>query len=224
MTQTKLEKLGFTIKANGRIDFSNPPEGKRFVPVPTDEEDIKLRGIDRRFVTKYNKFSGTSMLVVMELIDEKEYESARAYIAEIKAECKKRERKNRCRIRSPKTGKEICCPECISCYSDECPLKKGMVTSTDRDASLDDMAETVRSSICSMDPTAEEAVCNADWGHFKEKLRGEEPVLADIIEWNEYGYNREEILKKLGKRESEKSWYYYQWKRIRDRWEKYYLC
>ena len=80
MAQSKPEKLGFKVKPNGRIDFDNPPEGKRFIPVPTNEEDIELRGIDRRFVTKH-RFSATTMQVVMELVDEDEYESARGYIA-----------------------------------------------------------------------------------------------------------------------------------------------
>ena len=96
MAQSKLEKLGFKVKPNGRIDFDNPPEGKRFIPVPTNEEDIRLRGIDRRFVTMHT-FSATTMLVVMELVDEDEYESAREYIAGVKAECREKERRNRCR-------------------------------------------------------------------------------------------------------------------------------
>ena len=222
MAQSKLEKLGFKVKANGRIDFDNPPEGKRFIPVPTNEEDIRLRGIDRRFVTMHT-FSATTMLVVMELVDEEEYESARGYIAGVKAECREKERRNRGRIISPKTGREISCPECISCYSDECPMRRGMEVRADKFPSLDDMAEVVKSSVCTTDPTADEAVTNADWDRFKEMLRSEEPVLVSIIEWDEYGYGRDEILMKLRRKKSEKSWYYYQWKRIRDRWEKYYM-
>ena len=215
---------GYTVKDNGKIDFDNPPEGKRFVPVPTTEEDIKLRRIDRKFVTRH-KFSATTKLVVMELIDEEEYDSAKAYTAQIKTECREHERRARCLIRSPKTGKEIYCPECISCYGEECPMKKGMVVRTWADASLDemedDLATTVKSSVYSEDPTADEAIGNADWSIFKEKLREEDPILVRIIEWDEYGYERDEILKMLGRKGTEKSWYYYQWKRIRDRWIKY---
>lgn len=221
MTRKELEELGFTVKENGRIDFGKPPKGKMFMPVPTDEDDIRMRGIDRRFVTMH-RFSATTMQVVMELVDEESYERARDFIAGVKAECKEKERRNRCKIISPKTGKEISCPECISCYSDECPVRRGMEVRTDKFSSLDDMAELVKSSVCTLDPTADEAVANADWNRFKEKLRSEEPVLVKIIEWDEYGYDRDEILVKLDRKKSEKSWYYYQWKRIRDRWEKYY--
>ena len=98
-----------------------------------------------------------------------------------------------------------------------------MEVRADRFPSLDDMAEVVKSSVCTMDPTADEAVTNADWDRFKEELRSEEPVLVKIIEWDEFGYGRDEILGKLNRKKSEKSWYYYQWKRIRDRWEKYYM-
>lgn len=221
MSSKELEYLGLTLKENGKIDFNNPPEGKRFIPIPTDEEDIRLRGIDRRFVTMH-KFSATPKLVVMELIDEEDYESAKAYLTAMNTECKEQERKNRCIIRSPKTGKEIYCPESISCYSDECPKRKGMEVKSGREDSLDDMAETVKSSVCSIDPTADEATRNMDWGLFKEKLRKEEPILAQIVEYGEYGYERDEILKMLNREKSERSWYYYQWKRIRDRWEKFY--
>ena len=145
MAKSKFENPGFNVKPNGKIDFDNPPEGKMFIPVPTNEEDIRLREIDRRFVTMH-RFSATTMLVVMELVDADEHESARDYIAAMKAECKERERKKRCKIESPKTGKEICCPESISCYSDECPMRRGMQVRTDTFPSLDDMAETAELS------------------------------------------------------------------------------
>ena len=221
MARKELENLGFTIKDNGKVDFTNPPKGKKFVPIPTDEEDIKLRGIDRRFVTMH-RFSATPVLVVMELIDDEENAGTKAYLTAKNTEYKEYERKNRCTIRSPRTGREIRCPESISCYSDECPMKMGLEVKTDRDASLEDMAETVKSSVCALDPTADEAISNVVWSRFKEVLRGEEPLLADIIEGDEYGLSRDEILAKLNRKKSEKSWYYYQWKRIRDRWEKYY--
>ena len=169
-----------------------------------------------------HRFSATPVLVVMELIDDEENAGTKAYLTAKNTEYKEYERKNRCTIRSPRTGREIRCPESISCYSNECPMKMGLEVKTDRDASLEDMAETVKSSVCAMDPTADEAINNVEWSRFKEVLRGEEPVLADIIEGDEYGLSRDEILAKLNRKKSEKSWYYYQWKRIRDRWEKYY--
>ena len=103
MTRKELEKLGFTVKDDGKIDFNNPPEGKMFVPIPTSEEDIKLRKIDRRFVTMH-RFSATTTLAVMELIDEEEADKAKAYTAEIKCEYKREERKRRCKIISTITG------------------------------------------------------------------------------------------------------------------------
>lgn len=216
MAQTKIGGLVFTLKKNGRIDFSQPPKGKRFVPVPTDEEYIKLKEIDRRFVTTH-KFSATTMLVVMELVDEEKTPGADAYIADIKAECQREERKNRCKIRSPKTGKEIYCPASISCYSDDCPRKLGLVTTTDTPECLDDMAETIKGHASVED----EVITRVMWEGFKKLLRKEVPVLAKILDWDEYGYTAKEIMTKLGRKEDETSWYYYQWKRIRNRWKEY---
>ena len=216
MAQATINGYVFTIKANGKVDFSQPPKGKRFVPIPTDEEHIQLKGIDRRFVTTH-KFSATRMLVVMELVDEEDAPGAKAYIADIKAECQQEERKGRCKIRSPKTGKEINCPASISCYSDQCPMRLGQATPAIRPECLDDMAETVRSYFS----VENEVIAKVMWEEFKKRLRSEVPVLADILDWDEYGYTAKEILVKLGRREDETSWYYYQWKRIRNRWNDY---
>ena len=120
MTRRQLEELGFTVKANGRIDFNKPPKGKIFVPVPTDEEDIRDRNIDRSFVV-HNRFSATKVPCIMELADESEAECVKAYIADMKAECRKKEREARCRLISPRSGREIMCPESVSCYSEDCP-------------------------------------------------------------------------------------------------------
>lgn len=221
MAKNNFEKLGYTVRDNGRIDFSCPPKGKKFVPVPTDEEDIRRRGVDRGFVT-WHRFSGTTKLVIMETIDEAETVGAEAYVAMEKAECKKEERKKRCTIKSPKTGKEIACPDSISCYSDLCPKKLGAVVYEDGDVSYEDIAETVKSSVVTEDPTADEAITNVMWEGFRDQLRTEVPVLADIIEWDEFGYTRDEIMRKLNKDVGKTSWYYSQWDRIKDRWRKYY--
>ena len=221
MEKTNLEKLGFTVKENGRIDFSRPPKGRRFVPVPVVEEDVRLREIDRRFVT-WHCFSGTRKLVIMETVDEAEAAEADAYVALEKADCKKEERKNRCTVVSSKTGKEISCPDSISCYGDKCPKKLGMEVNEDRDISYENIAETVKSSVATDDPTADAAVTNVMWESFREKLRREVPVLADIIEWDEFGYTRNEIMEKLHKDIRKTSWYYSQWDRIRKRWHAYY--
>ena len=216
MAQTTINGFVFTIRDNGKVDFSKPPAGKKFVPVPADEDYIRLKGIDRRFVTTH-KFSATRMLVVMELVDEEEAAGAAAYIADIKAECQREERKNRCKIRSPKTGREIYCPAGISCYSENCPMRLGLEAEPDRPECLDDMAETVKSG----SSVEDEVIAKIMWDDFRKLLRKEVPVLADILEWDEYGFTAAEIMKKLGRRTDETSWYYYQWKRIRKRWMKY---
>ena len=125
MAQSKQANSEFSIKANGRIDFEKPPKGKIFVPVPTDEEDIRLRGIDRSFVT-FHKYSGTTMRVVMELVDQEDEAGAKAFVSAVKRECKNAKRDSRCKIKSPKTGAWICCPDCISCYGEDCPIQQGM--------------------------------------------------------------------------------------------------
>lgn len=220
MARTKLENLGFTVKENGRIDFDKPPKGKIFVPVPTSEEDIRDREIDRSFVA-WHTFSATTMLCVMELVDDSEAEKAKAYVAGIKADCKKEERERRCRIINPKTGRKIMCPESISCYSDECPKKKGLQVWTNAMASLDGLAETVRDSVYDEDPVANGAISGCMWESFKKRLREENEDLVRIIEWDETGFTGKEILRKLNRKETDTSWYAYQWKRIRKRWEEY---
>ena len=125
MAQTKglswqeLEDLGYTIITNKagqkRINYNEPPEGKVFVPVETNEDDIELRNVDRRFVTEH-KFSATRKPVVMEVMDKDEAEAAKAYIAAEKNACKREERANRCRIINPKTRRKIMCPESNRCY------------------------------------------------------------------------------------------------------------
>ena len=44
MAQTELEKLGITVKKNGKIDFDKPPKGKIYVPFLTSEEDMSTSG------------------------------------------------------------------------------------------------------------------------------------------------------------------------------------
>ncbi len=73
----------------------------------------------------------------------------------------------------------------------------------------------VRQSVYITDPTADAAMANLMWSSFQEKLRKEEPQLSDILSWDAYGYTRDEILLKLKRKVTDKSWYYYQWSRIR---------
>ena len=221
MAQAELEKLGITVKKNGKIDFDKPPKGKIFVPFLTSEEDIRDRHIDRRFIV-WHTFSATTKLCVMELVDVADEEKAKSYVAAIKADCKKEERKGRCRFINPKTGRGIVCPESISCYSDDCLKKKGMQVWTNAAVSLDGLAEIVRSTVYDEDPTANEAMVRVMWESFKGRLRMENEDLVKIIDWDEYGYTSKEILRKLRRKETDASWYSYQWKRIRNRWEEYY--
>ena len=218
MARKELENLGFTVKDDGKIDFNNPPEGKTFIPIPTDEEDIKLRKIDRRFVTMH-RFSATKTLAVMELIDEEEADKAKAYTAEIKCEYKREERKRRCKIISTITGQVRFCPDCISCYGDECPKKHGLVMEEGGPALFEELAEIVKSSVYTDDPTADEAVVNVMWDRFKRKLCSEKAVLAELVELNEQGYEAAEIMAKL---RGSKTWYYDSWKIIHERWKVYY--
>ena len=206
----------FKPKTN-KIDFSNPPAGKVYVPIPTDEDDIRRCGIDKRFIVKH-KFSATTMLCKMVLIDKCDVPAVDAYIADIKAECKKNERKNRCKIKSPKTGKAIYCPESISCYSEDCPLKKRELVDTDSDRSIEELFENSGFEIGGIDFTSSTAQSNLEREEFICILKKADPVLADIYEMRDYGYEPEEIMEKHN---LAKSTYYYQLKRIRDRWEEY---
>lgn len=221
MTRRELEALGFTVKKNGRIDFKEPPKGKIFVPIPTNEEDIRNRHIDRSFIVN-NRFSATKVPCIMELADETEAEGAKAYVADLKAEYKKQERGARCRLISPRSGREIMCPESISCYNGDCPKKLGAQVWTIIPASLEDMAETIKNSVYDDDPTANEAMVNVMWKQFKQELYVEKPDWVKILELDEYGYSTVEILEMLNRKRSDTSWYSNQWKAIRKRWTEYY--
>lgn len=226
LTWEELEEKGFKVitdKKTGkkRIDFDAPPAGKKFTPLKTNEDDIKTREIDRRFVT-WHMFSGTTKRVVMEVIDAKDAPAADASVADLKAYYKKQERKRRHRIINPKTGRRIMCPEGIRCFSEKCPIMLGMQVAEDTDLSLDDdRSEIVKTYIYADDPTADTAIMNMMWDGFKDELRKKTPHLTKIIEWEECGYSYEEILVKLKKRKDQTSWYHYQWKRIRKLWKEY---
>ena len=217
MAQSKQANSEFSIKANGRIDFEKPPKGKIFVPVPTDEDNIKCRGIDRRFVT-FHKYSGTTMQVVMELVDQEDEAGSKAFVSAVKRECKNAERDSRCKIKSLKTGAWICCPDCISCYGEDCPKQQGMAHEEGGPASFEDLVETVKSSAYTTDPTADEAIVNVMWDEFKRKLSDEEESFVNLIELNEQGFVAKEIMERLGK---SKTWYYDSWKMIHKYWINY---
>ena len=206
-----------TCKSNGRIDFSKPPVGKVYVPIETNEEDIQLSGIDRKYVTRHT-YSATTKTVKMVLVDEEYANCGKSYVASIKGDCKKKERRERCRIVSPKTGREIACP--YSCYSEECPRKLGLKVKSGREDSIEQMIEEINFEVQSpgSDPTSDAAITGVMRDQFKSLLRKEDPVLATIFEMNDYGYNSDEIMEHLNMASST---FYYQLKRIRNRWKKF---
>lgn len=204
-------------KAESKIDFNNPPKGKVYVPVPTNEEDIRLCGVERKYIVD-RKFSATTLLCKMVLIDETDVPASDFCTASIKAECKKAERKERCKIRSPKTGRMIYCPESISCYSKACPLRKHEQVDTDSDKSIEELFENSGFEIGGIDYTSSTALANLEREEFTDILKKADPVLADIFVMRYYGYEPEQIMEK---HQMAKSTYYYQLKRIRDRWEEY---
>lgn len=203
-------------ETRSKIDFNNPPKGKVYIPIPTDEEDIRRSGIDRKYVVR-RKFSATTILCKMVLIDEEAAPIGESYIADIKADCQKEERKGRCKITSPKTGKEIYCP--YSCYSDECPMKKRQNVKTDNELSVEDLQENEGfDALGGFDFTSNTALEHLMKEEFIRILKKADPVLAEVFTMHDYGYEADEIREML---HMEKSTYYYQWKRIRDRWKQY---
>lgn len=100
---------------NVKADFNNAPAGYRYVPMIITKEQIKDWELDPKFVT-YHRIGATLHLCYMVPIEEEKYPS---YMADLKAEDKRRERERRCLIESPKTGQLIMCPESNRCYG--CP-------------------------------------------------------------------------------------------------------
>lgn len=203
-----------TYKPNGRIDFSAPPAGKVYVPIETNLEDIQLTSIDRKYVTRH-KYGATSKQVKMVLIDESQASNAKSYVNAVKAEYREKENLERCRITSPKTGKEIMCR--FSCYSEECPKKLGLKVKSGKADSVEDLMEKIQFEIQSpgYDPTADAAISRVMRDEFKTLLQKEDPVLATIFEMNNIGYSKDEIMEHF---HMSTSTFYYQLKRIRNRW------
>ena len=213
MAKTKLEDLGYTLKEDGRIDFTKPPKGKVFVPIPVDEHYLELADVDSRFLTNY-KFSATWKKVQMHLVDEKDAEIVREYIESYKAENKRRERSLRCKICSPITGKRITCPETNRCHSEDCPMKRG--EPIDRESQVDiNKAEEL---IPELENLEDEVVEKLTWKGFKETLP---PELMKFAQMKEEACDREEILIRFNKRTDQTSWFYNKQKRLRDLWEEY---
>jgi hypothetical protein len=66
-----------------RIDFSNPPAGKAYCPMPITEEMVVEWELDRRYIVKKHKFSNTKKLCYMVLVDE---DFAKAYVQDEKSD------------------------------------------------------------------------------------------------------------------------------------------
>ena len=120
---------------DNRVDFSNPPEGYRYVPVIIEQEMIREWGLDPRFITM-RFIGGRKHLVFMELWTEAE---AKWYTQELKNEQHQEDRSRRCMVTSPKTGKLIRCPDDRSCVG--CPFNDAMKQERASCLSLDQMQE-----------------------------------------------------------------------------------
>ena len=93
-----------------------------------------------------------------------------------------------------------------------------MVVEEGGPAPFEELAEFVKSSVYTDDPTADEAVVNVMWDSFKRNLRTEDESFVKLIELNEQGFVAKEIMERLGK---SKTWYYDSWKEIHKRWINY---
>ena len=122
-------------KPNNRVDFNNPPEGYRYVPVIIEQEMIREWELDPRFITM-RYIGGRKRLVYMELWTEAE---AKWYTQELKNEQHQEDRSRRCMVTSPKTGKLIRCPDERSCVG--CPFNDAMKQERSSSLSLDQMQE-----------------------------------------------------------------------------------
>lgn len=178
--------------SNKRIDFSNPPAGKRYCPMPINREQIVEWDLDPRYVVTH-KFSNTPRLCYMVLCDEK---IAREYIQAEKTDCKKRERENRCIITSPITGKPICCPDSKSCMGCEyasmenIPMVGGI--------SYERLIEEIGYEKGTHDHTSDEALTNIITDDLLAELSSNNEKLAQILQLRLKGLEIKKIGEKLG--------------------------
>ena len=121
---------------DNRVDFSNPPEGYLYCMIPIDEEFLELEpDLDPDYITV--RFIGSRrQLVYMQLWTERE---AKEYNQSYKNEIHAEERRRRCMVTSPKTGKLIRCPDDRSCIG--CPFNDAMKQERASCLSLDQMQE-----------------------------------------------------------------------------------
>ena len=213
MARTKLEDLGYTLKENGKIDFTKPPKGKIFVPIPVDDHYLELVDVDSRFLTNY-KFSATWKKVQMHLVDEKDADIVKEYIESYRAENKRWERHQRCKICSPITGKKITCPDTNKCSSDDCPMKRGEWVERETPVDVNEAGELIPA----FGNLEDDVVEKLTWNGFKETLT---PELKKLAEMKEIACNRDEILLDFNKRTDQTSWFYNKQNRLHDLWEEY---
>lgn len=121
-------------------------------------------------------------------------------------------------ILNEKTGQLRYCPDCLSCYGEDCPKKHGLAVEEDSLTSYEELVDAIKYSAYSQDPTADEAIINVMWDDFKTELSTEKEPFLTLIELNEQGYAPQEIMDRLGR---SKIWYYRSWKMIRSRWINY---
>ena len=181
---------------NKSIDFSNPPTGKRYCPMPISKEQIIEWGLDPRYVVTH-KFSNTPRLCYMVLCDEK---IAKEYVQAEKAGCKKRERENRCIIASPITGKPICCPDSRSCIGCEYTTMENV--SKVGGISYERLIEETGYEKGTHDLTSDEALTNIITDDLLAELSSNNEKLAEILQLRLKGLEVKEIGKKLGIKKS----------------------
>ena len=179
-------------QSNKRIDFNNPPAGKRYCPIPINREQIVEWDLDPRYVVTH-KFSNTPRLCYMVLCDEK---IAREYIQAEKTDCKKRERENRCIITSPITGKPICCPDSNSCIGCEYASMENIPRVSG--ISYESLIEETGYEKGTHDHTSDDALTNIVTDEILEELSSINEKLAEILRLRLKGLEIKKIGEKLG--------------------------
>ncbi len=183
-------------QSNKRIDFNNPPAGKRYCPIPINREQIVEWGLDPSYVVTH-KFSNTPKLCYMVLCDES---FAREYIQAEKTECKRRERENRCIITSPITGKPICCPDSKSCKGCEYASMENIPKVGG--ISYERLIEETGYEMGTHDHTSDEALTNNITDDLLAELSSNNEKLAEILKLRLEGLEAKEISEKLGIKKS----------------------
>ena len=162
-------------KPNNRVDFKNPPEGYRYVPVIIEQEMIREWELDPRFITTM-RIGKQKHLVFLQLWKENE---AKEYIQALKKEMHQEDRQDRCFIESPKTGKAIRCPDDRSCIG--CPFNDAMKQVPCSSISIEELAEDgVELEI--RDSTSDEAVTRLVEAEILKDLSAANRKLVEIYE------------------------------------------